>query len=430
MAAHANTGITAAGIAAALHKLPPLGHMELRAGFQHALLPTMSLPTSPVLSAGVAAHHPKAGQVFHETTPIVPQCDTAALLLQKNKEESIKFCTEPFFSHRRRHVANHPTQLVGCLCMDGRLNLALYFGLPPGVVRPLRNIGGHFDAGWPLMKEVVSQFAEDGNREGVQTVFLCTYHYAKGDQHRGCAGNGYDNCLSVAHAERFAAQLRRVFGDDPAASIVPIVVGLETDEDSVIFHSVNNATKLDPVAFASETPDPKAIEDAVFALYPSFSKRLIQDIVPLVLGNARHIFQVRGRPIVELMHMESVIAVGRGFDWLHFPNKALIIGPFAHDWADSVAVAATIVLANIRQGRANPKDGIVLIAGAPCSLPRGSYDWALNEEKALYMARVAMEAINDKVPELSQLTTVHVMAGVLDTHTLMWHPILPAHVAQ
>jgi hypothetical protein len=25
---------------------------------------------------------------------------------------------------------------------------------------------------------------------------------------------------------------------------------------------------------------------------------------------------------------EQVLAVGRGFDWLHIPNKALIVGPY------------------------------------------------------------------------------------------------------
>ena len=37
-------------------------------------------------------------------------------------------------------------------------------------------------------------------------------------------------------------------------------------------------------------------------------------------------------PCVQLEHNEVVIAVGRGFDWLHLPNKALIIGPFDHSW--------------------------------------------------------------------------------------------------
>ena len=27
-------------------------------------------------------------------------------------------------------------------------------------------------------------------------------------------------------------------------------------------------------------------------------------------------------------HQEQVLAVGRGFDWLHIPNKALIVGPY------------------------------------------------------------------------------------------------------
>ena len=64
-------------------------------------------------------------------------------------------------------------------------------------------------------------------------------------------------------------------------------------------------------------------------------------------------------------HSEQVIAVGRGFDWLHVINKALIVGPFSVDWSSEVVTAAKIVLSNLKEGRAPKEDGTVLLVCAP-----------------------------------------------------------------
>ena len=68
---------------------------------------------------------------------------------------------------------------------------------------------------------------------------------------------------------------------------------------------------------------------------------------------------------------EQILAVGRGFDWLHIPNKALIVGPYrfasrfrhtgflssfrltapSYNLGDPIATAGSLLLSNLRDGR-------------------------------------------------------------------------------
>jgi len=55
-----------------------------------------------------------------------------------------------------------------------------------------------------------------------------------------------------------------------------------------------------------------------------------------------------------------MICLGRGFDFLHTPNLALIIGPYSPDLADPLRKAAAIIEANMQAGRI-PNDGFLLL---------------------------------------------------------------------
>jgi len=61
---------------------------------------------------------------------------------------------------------------------------------------------------------------------------------------------------------------------------------------------------------------------------------------------------------------------GCGFDFLHTPNLALIIGPYSPTLEDPLRKAASIIpLNNMRVGR-HSDDGFLLLASAPYE------DWA------------------------------------------------------
>src|SRR4030067_1016074 len=69
-------------------------------------------------------------------------------------------------------------------------------------------------------------------------------------------------------------------------------------------------------------------------------------------------------PTLDVEHREWMICVGRGFDFLHMPNLALIIGPYSPDLAEPIRIAAGIIEDNMRAGRI-PDDGFLLLASVP-----------------------------------------------------------------
>eukprot|EP00759_Apiculatamorpha_spiralis_P027865 PhF_6_TR30549/c1_g1_i1/m.44839 len=357
-------------------------------------------------------------------------CPTASFLMERNQHESIKYCEEPAFSRRVRYLAQHPTQIACFKCMDGRLDLSVFCNLPAGIITPFRNIAGRFDLGWPLLKEAVNSMSGYALKRGQQTVALCCYHYSVGDTCRGCAGNNFDLCLSKSVARQLYEQFEGVFGKDGNGAVVPLMIGMETDEDSLVFHgsSDDSAPTLSIASLVANNNATDAdVAHAMKTLYPQLSGRLLNDIIPLAQGNATHVSKVKqsNRPIVEMNHMETIIAVGRGFDWLHLPNKALIIGPFEHNWTDSVVTAAKIVQGNIEHKRVNSEEGIVLLASSLSWQPRGSYGWKLSEGSAVSLARATAEAIhaNPVSSNLLNMAKVHVLPGVVEGTTMRMWPI-------
>ena len=47
-------------------------------------------------------------------------------------------------SSRKRYLARFPTAIAVMKCMDGRINLPVSTGTPPGIIQPFRNLGGFF----------------------------------------------------------------------------------------------------------------------------------------------------------------------------------------------------------------------------------------------------------------------------------------------
>ncbi len=103
-----------------------------------------------------------------------------------------------------------------------------------------------------------------------------------------------------------------------------------------------------------------------------------------------------------------MIGIGRGFDWLHAPNLALIIGPYSPDLADPIRNAAGIIEANMQYGRI-PDDGFLLLAVAPYH--EIGVDRARAELKSGFMAGFAAEIIRKEYPNLAE--KMHVRSAVI-----------------
>ena len=75
-----------------------------------------------------------------------------------------------------------------------------------------------------------------------------------------------------------------------------VVVGVETDEDGVIFHG-SRAETMNLAEFSPEDDQESALRLRVShrleQIYPDMHQAALADLVPLALGNIRHIAEVR-----------------------------------------------------------------------------------------------------------------------------------------
>lgn len=348
--------------------------------------------------------------------------DIVPYILRRNEVQSAGFSDPSAQAARRLYRRQHPTEILVTKCMDGRLNLALYTETPPGILQPFRNVGARFNLGWPFFQEVIRDSVNYAiDTAGRQCLVLTSYHFSKGDHHRGCAGFGYDTEGARAAAYALREQFSNVYGSAVGRPIYALTIGIETDEEALIFHGMNGedlrVADLNPKSTTEE------VADLLKGLYPDMNDQMLADVVPLIEGNIRHISKLRasGREPIDLLHREQVIAVGRGFDWLHMPNTALIIGPYSHKWPEAVKTAGTIVLGNLRDGRIPEKAGVLLMVGALYRQEEGAAGWHLKEEKVKYLLEEASRVLREEVPELSPY--LKILAGVVDAGTRKFHQL-------
>lgn len=337
-----------------------------------------------------------------------------SFILELNRERSEEYMRAS--ASRQKYRARHSTEIAVFKCMDGRLNAAVMTETPPGILRPFRNIGARFNLGWPYLGRDVHDWVQNAVNKGRDAVALTTYHFSKGDPHRGCKGFNYDTDAARGAAEALRDQFLRTFPRDIA---YPVVVGIETDEDALIFHSVNGETFN--IADAVDMSYADAYQRFT-ELYPDMLPNVREDLLQLVLGNQRVIKRIRQthREPVALNHREQVVVAGGGVDYLHLPNLALIVGPFSPDWEQHIVVAGNIVLDNIQNGRVDSDAGRLLLVSALSRHPEGSIGWNVVREKVLFMRDHAYEALQKHVPELLE-KNFSVMGGVVAADTRRLH---------
>lgn len=307
---------------------------------------------------------------------------------------------------RARYLAEHPTAIMALKCMDGRINIPVVTETPRGIVQPFRNLGGMFNLGWPHLGEVLAEHVQGVVRNGRRVLALVTYHFSRGDRERGCAGFQYDTDAARGHTFEIRSQMEHVFGVGHG-TVYPVVCGFETDEDALILHGTNGET-LAVADFAAV--DAPVLRQRLGRLFPDMPEQVCADLMPLVEGNLRHVAQVRRTSReLDIEHREWMICLGRGFDFLHTPNLALIIGPYSPDLADPIRQAAGIIQANMAAGRI-PDDGFLVLASSPYHEP--GVDRARAELKARFLSEFAAAVIEEAQPELAR--RMHVRTAVLD----------------
>lgn len=347
--------------------------------------------------------------------------DLVEYILTHNALRSTDYTNPSAQLSRQLYRAQHPTEILVAKCMDGRLNLGVYTEVPPGILQPFRNVGGKFDLGWPFYQEVIRDTVDYAITKGRGCLLVSSYHFSKSDTHRGCAGFGYDTDAAKNAALELKNQYTHVYGDAVGRPVYGLMIGIETDEESLVFHGVQNDT-LKVADFPADSSEVN-IKSQVEKLYPDMDPKMHNDLVPLIAGNIRHIAKVRAsnKEPIDLEHREQIIAVGRGFDWLHQPNRALIVGPYSHSWPTAVKTAGTIALSNLKEGRIPTEYGVLLLVAALWRSDEREVGRRLKEEKVRYLRKTAEDVLRSEVPDL--VPHLHVLGGVVDADTRKFHPM-------
>ena len=327
------------------------------------------------------------------TQPIADRLDW---LWQLSQQHSERFCDPESYLARQRYLAEHNTQIIALKCMDGRIHLPYATQTPLGIITPFRNLGGIFDLGWPYMGDLLADSVGSAVQQGRRVLIIITYHYSRGDHARGCAGFNCDRAAAMAHAQAIQQQVQTIFGAGHQ-TVYPLVCGFETDNDALILHGAHNEV----VDMATLSPaDIEQLPSRVASLFPDMPPTVQRDLLPLLKGNASHVAEIRhSHRELDIEHREWMICIGRGFDFLHVPNVALIIGPFSPDLSHPIEQAAGIIRANMEKGRI-PGDGFLLLSSAPYNEP--GPDHARAQLKADSMARFAAKVIENSQPALAQ----------------------------
>lgn len=328
------------------------------------------------------------------------------LLVELNKKHSELFCSQKL--ERDLYRAKHPTNVVAFKCMDGRIHLPVITETPLGIISPYRNMGGRFDLGWPLLNVSFDEAVTRAVRKGARTLVLVTYHFSKGDVHRGCAGFHYDCEESKRSTAAFRDQIRRIYGVENQV-VFPVLIGIETDNDSLILHG-DNGEIVDLSSLKEK--DEESLISMIHRLFPNMPERIVLDFLPIIKGNLNQIGETKKHKLeAQLVHGEWVLAVGKGFDWLHTPNMAMIVGPYDPNIGEPIKTAAGIIKSNWESDRI--EKGVVVLASA---LYGDAADRAKTQERAIFMKKLSEDIITQNYPEMNEY--MNSIAVVVNSSTM------------
>lgn len=317
-------------------------------------------------------------------------------LLDLNRKHSDEFRSPAVKIAREGYRLMHSTEICVSKCMDGRLNLSVMTGTALGIIQPWRNLGGEFNLGWAGFQHAILEWVKYSLSRQRKCLVINTYHYSQGETHRGCKGHDYNTEKARASALKLTAQFNHTFGKN---DVYAITCGIETDFES-LKPIGDQGEELDLTSPDLQDANDEYLLSRLHRLYPTMPKVIVEDLLPLIKGNVAHTQEIKAlnRAIQDTEHNEWILGVGRGFDWLHLINAALIVGPYDPDLAIAIRTAAVLLLDNIRQGRTDKERGIVLMASAPYR--EEGYERVAAEEKALFLQDYTKKIITKEVPEL------------------------------
>lgn len=325
--------------------------------------------------------------------------ELAQWILEHNARQSAQFVAD---ERKRKHYrVDHPTQFIALKCMDGRVNMAVCTETLPGVIQPFRNLGGKFNPAWHHFGSLLARKVKMADTEERACVIAQTYHWSHDEKNRGCRGFKYDVDAARAYTLKMKKRLEEVFTN--RSKVYPIRMGFETDLEALVLH--NDAGDVLDMRRESGCTEGD-LRDNLLKLFPDMGEMMIQDFIPLLLGNQRHVEKVKkeARTIIQQDHCERMLGYGRGFDWFHTPNLAFIVGPYDTDLLTPIFNAIRLLHENRESCRVASKDGLVLMTSAIYRDERDDgIDRNLARARTLHDFNMVVKVIKDQFPDMLDL---------------------------
>ncbi|MCX6798149.1 MAG: hypothetical protein NTX66_03000 [Candidatus Falkowbacteria bacterium] len=115
---------------------------------------------------------------------------------------------------------------------------------------------------------------------------------------------------------------------------------------------------------------------------------------------------------MDMQHCEWVLGVGSGFDWMHEPNTAIIVGPYSPDLSEPIIKAISIIADNMKSGRTGD-DGFLVLSSSP--FRENGVDENRAREKTLFFKTYVEQILAKHYPDL--LPKAKFIAVTVDEHT-------------
>lgn len=321
-------------------------------------------------------------------------------ILETNKRRSEEFQLN--IHTRREYRDRHPTEIGVTMCMDGRLNIFNLTGCLFGLITTFRNIGGVHDVGWPMFHQTLNGWESYAHSKRRPAMLIITYHWSANRREFGCKGFDFDLDRSITRMFQLRDQIHHCYH----GRIYPIVLGIETDSESLVVHGDRGLT-LDMRSVAQEA-------DENFLRYKlgdiiKIPERIREDLIPLLLGNAKRVLGVRqsGRTPKDCDHCERILGIGQGFDWMNHHNLTLVVGLCDPSLNRPIVTSTKIIRDNWRSGRIG--EGGVLLVSTPYRDPN---DRKPAMEQSKYLAQFATQYIREEVPDMADFFTP--LVGVIN----------------
>ena len=323
-------------------------------------------------------------------------------IITLNKHYSDEFDGANARSNRLHYRSMENYHKIVTQCMDGRINIANATGTPLGVFKSFRNLGGHFDLKWEKFDDAVYRsYWYHLVEEKKGSLVLITYHYSRGDEHRGCAGFHYKTDEAMRAMTALKEQFERLYGDNTEA-IIPILVGFETDEEALIFHGdKGKPLHMADICYGEISELKYSLEKSFRAIFPKRPRGAIEDLCFMAMKNIEHIADVRikKRKIEDMNHKEWIIALGRGLDWFYQPNTALIVGMYSDYPEEPISKAAGIIHDNMMSGRIDKEKGFVLLSSASYG-KENDVTFTRARERAIGYRELGIRIIKEHYPDI------------------------------